>query len=188
MSQQTTPPSASTADGSFFESSRKGRKGKRRGLFGLISKSSAEPAAAPTARPTTQTAQAANPSAQQLNKAIPVADRRLTQGRQGKATPLHMGPREGEQRRSHAEHEGSRPAEKVLNKPVVKELIDGIDADLHQRLVKELGQPARKKKPVNATLAEKMHKAGWSYKQIAKYFGVSPCTVRRRLREAKLLK
>jgi len=93
--------------------------------------------------------------------------------------------------------EQGRPPKTALRSPPApsgppsappREQIDGIDAELHQKLVKELGLPARNRKPVNTTFAEKMHKAGWSYKQIAKHYSVSPCTIRRRLKEAKTLK
>jgi hypothetical protein len=188
MSQQTAPPPASTADGSFFESSRKHKKGKKRGLLGLISRSPAEPSVAPIAKTATQTAPSQMPRAQQPSKTVATAAHGLTHDRQGDAKPLHAGHGESEQRRSLPEHMSNRPAQNVPNKPALKELIDGLDAELHQNLVKELGQPARKKKHVNTMLAEKMHRAGWSYKQIAKHFKVSPCTVRRRLKEARTLK
>lgn len=70
-------------------------------------------------------------------------------------------------------------------KPHTGALIDGIDANLYNDLVKELGQPARRRKKINTALAEKMQKAGWSYAQIAKHFQVSACTIRRRLNDSK---
>ena len=93
--------------------------------------------------------------------------------------------------------EPGRPPKTALRSPPApsgppsappRELIDGIDAEIHHKLVKELGWPARKKKHVNTALAEKMHRAGFGYKQIAKYFDVFPCTIRRRLKEAKMHK
>jgi len=64
-------------------------------------------------------------------------------------------------------------------------LIDGIDSNVYNDLVKEIGQPVRRRKKVNTALAEKMQRAGWSYAQIAKHFRVSACTIRRRLHETK---
>jgi DNA-directed RNA polymerase specialized sigma24 family protein len=93
-----------------------------------------------------------------------------------------------EQRRSDAAPTGNNHPEKRAEKPTPKEQVDGIDAELYRKLVSEIGTPARRKKKINTTLAEKMRKGGWSYRQIAKHFKVSPCTVRRRLKEARLLK
>jgi hypothetical protein len=64
--------------------------------------------------------------------------------------------------------------------------IDGIDASLHSKIVKRIGNPRCRKRRINTRLAYKMHEAGWSYPQIGAYFKVSGCTVRRRLREAGL--
>ena len=75
---------------------------------------------------------------------------------------------------------------KGSDKPQEKEKIQGIDADVYQKIVGEIGRPVLRKRKINTDLALKMHKAGWSYKQIGKYFKVSGCTVRRRLREAGL--
>jgi hypothetical protein len=67
-----------------------------------------------------------------------------------------------------------------------KEKIHGIDADVYRKIVEEIGSPIPRERTINTNLADKMHDAGWSYKQIGKYFKVSGCTVRRRLREAGL--
>jgi DNA invertase Pin-like site-specific DNA recombinase len=93
-----------------------------------------------------------------------------------------------EQHRPDAAPPGNNPAEKRPEKLTPKEQIDGIEAELYHKLVNEIGAPARLKKKINTTLADRMRKAGWSYRQIAEHFKVSPCTVRRRLREKGLLK
>jgi DNA invertase Pin-like site-specific DNA recombinase len=62
--------------------------------------------------------------------------------------------------------------------------INGIDEKLHEKIVAMVGPPIRGKLPINVQLAAKMHRAGFSYKQIGLYFGMSGCTVKRRLREA----
>jgi hypothetical protein len=79
-----------------------------------------------------------------------------------------------------------KPDNKGPPKPQEKEKIQGIDADVYQKIVEVIGKPIPRKRKINTDLALKMHKAGWSYKQIGKYFKVSGCTVRRRLREAGL--
>lgn len=71
-------------------------------------------------------------------------------------------------------------------KPIEKEKIQGIDADVYRKIVEEIGRPIPRERKINTALADKMHDAGWSYKQIGKYFKVSACTVRRRLREVGL--
>jgi len=64
-------------------------------------------------------------------------------------------------------------------------MIDGIDVNLYKDLVKEIGQPARRKRKIDTVLVEKMQRAGWTYAQIAKHFQVSACTIRRRLNDSK---
>jgi len=91
----------------------------------------------------------------------------------------------GEQQRSPPNTTRAPSAELRQTKPHEVALIDGIDSNVYNDLVKEIGQPARRRKKVNTTLAEKMQRAGWSYAQIAKHFRVSACTIRRRLHEAK---
>ena len=71
-------------------------------------------------------------------------------------------------------------------KIIEKEKIHGIDADVYQKIVEVIGKPIPRERKINTNLAAKMHDAGWSYKQIGKYFKVSGCTVRRRLREVGL--
>jgi len=183
MSQQTRPPSASTADGNLFLS----RK-KRRSLFGRIRGDSDGQSAVLSASSPAKVAPQQTTPAPPLTKALVSADRGGTQDRQRIAqTPPHKHLRD-EQRRSDPAQPGKNPAEKRPEKLTPKEQIDGIEAEMYHKLVNEIGAPARLKKKINTTLAEKMRKAGWSYRQIAKHFKVSPCTVRRRLREAKLLK
>jgi len=75
---------------------------------------------------------------------------------------------------------------KGSNKILEKEKICGIDVEVYRKIVEEIGRPVARKRKINTDLAYKMHDAGWSYKQIGKYFKVSGCTVRRRLREAGL--
>ncbi len=65
--------------------------------------------------------------------------------------------------------------------------IHGIDEKLHEKIVAMVGPPIRGKLPINVQLAAKMHRAGFSYKQIGLYFGMSGCTVKRRLKEAGLI-
>ena len=76
-------------------------------------------------------------------------------------------------------------AETRQAKPHTGAMIDGIDANVYNDLVKEIGQPARRKKKIDTVLAERMQRAGWSYAQIAKHFQVSACTIRRRLNDSK---
>jgi hypothetical protein len=186
MSQQTTPPSASTAGGNFFEPDDK-KKHIRRGILGLIAKGPSEPSAVPAAKPVTQAASPLTTSASNVSKVAPNNDNRPINGLQVKDKPGHIGSHGVEQGRSHHDNPNDLSAHNATNKPHTKEMINGIDAEQYHRLVKEIGTPARLKKPINSGLADKMRKAGWSYRQIAKHFGVSPCTVRRRLREKGLL-
>ena len=91
----------------------------------------------------------------------------------------------GEQQRPLPTTTRASSAELRHAKPHEGALIDGIDANIYNDLVKEIGQPARRRKKINIALAEKMQRAGWSYAQIAKHFRVSACTIRRRLHETK---
>jgi DNA invertase Pin-like site-specific DNA recombinase len=91
----------------------------------------------------------------------------------------------GEQQRPPPNTTRAPSAELRHAKPHEGALIDGIDANIYNDLIKEIGQPARRRKKVNTALAEKMQRAGWSYAQIAKHFRVSACTIRRRLHETK---
>ena len=183
MSQQTPQPSASTADGTFFRSSK-----KRKGFLSRIRKEPDGQSTASCANSPTNAAPRQTTPAPPLTRALVNADRGGITDRQGVAKAVPQKHHRDEQRRSDAAPTGSNPPEKRPEKPTPKEQIDGIDAELYHKLVSEIGTPARRKKKINTTLAEKMRKAGWSYRQVAKHFKVSPCTVRRRLREAKLLK
>jgi len=183
MSQQTPQPSASTTDGTFFRSNK-----KRKGLFSLVRRDPDGQSRASTANSPTKAAPQQTTPAPPLTKALVNADRGGIQERQGVAKAVPHKHHKDEQRRSVAAPTGNNPPEKRPEKPPPKEQVDGIDAELYHKLVNEIGTPARRKKRINTTLAEKMRKAGWSYRQMAKHFKVSPCTVRRRLREAKLLK
>jgi DNA invertase Pin-like site-specific DNA recombinase len=69
-----------------------------------------------------------------------------------------------------------------------EEEIEGIRVGLYKKLVKEVGHPIKRKVRTNVKFALKMFDAGWSFNQIGKHFKVSGCTVRRRLKEAGLLK
>lgn len=183
MSQQTQPPSAVDADGNFFRSSK-----KRKGLLNLIRRDPDRQSAVSSANSPTKAAPQQTTPAPPLTKALVNADRGVIQDRQGVSRAVPQKHQKDKQRRSDAAPTGSNPPEKRPERPPPKEQIDGIDAELYHKLVSEIGTPARRKKKINTTLAEKMRKAGWSYRQIAKHFSVSPCTVRRRLREAGLLK
>jgi transcriptional regulator of acetoin/glycerol metabolism len=183
MSQQTQPPSASTADGNFLRSSK-----KRKGIWSLIRREPDGQGAVSSANSPTKAAPQQTAPAPPLTRALVNADHRGIQGRQGVAKAVPQKHQRDEQRRSDAAPTGNSPPEKRPEKPPPKEQIDGIDAELYHKLVSEIGAPARRKKKINATLADKMRRAGWSYRQIAEHFGVSSCTVRRRLREAGLLK
>lgn len=65
--------------------------------------------------------------------------------------------------------------------------INGIDESLYNRVVAKVGYPQRGKVRINTALAMKLKRAGFSYKQIGIYMGVSGCTIKRRLREAGLV-
>lgn len=65
--------------------------------------------------------------------------------------------------------------------------INGIDESLYNRVVAKVGYPQRGKVHINTALALKLKRAGFSYKQIGLYMGVSGCTVKRRLKEAGLI-
>lgn len=65
--------------------------------------------------------------------------------------------------------------------------INGIDQSLYNKVVAKVGHPKRGKLQINTNLAMKLRIAGFSYKQVGKYMGVSGCTVKRRLREAGLI-
>ena len=79
-----------------------------------------------------------------------------------------------------------KTAQRLRNKRAEPKKIDGIDAALHSKIVKRVGHPRNRKRRINTRLAYRMHEAGWSYNQVGKYFKVSGCTIRRRLREAGL--
>ena len=124
-------------------------------------------AAAPIGAPTAQTTSTAPSAGQNVAKQpTPKSDFRDQQ----RANPASM-------REISAENGHSEPRE--------KEMVGGIDADVYSKLVKELGRPAPRRKRINVQLAEKMHRLGWTHKQIARHFNCSPCTIRRRLEEAK---
>jgi len=183
MSKQTQPPSASTADGNFLRPSK-----KRKGFLSWIRRDPDRESAVSSANSPTSAAPQLTAPAPPLTRALVNADRGVIQDRQGVAKAVPQKHQRDEQRRSDAAPTGNSPPEKRPEKPTPKEQIDGIDAELYHKLVSEIGTPARRKKRIDMTLAEKMRKARWSYRQIAKHFKVSPCTVRRRLREAGLLK
>jgi len=90
-----------------------------------------------------------------------------------------------DQQRANSSNVCGVSADKGHNELRAKEMVGGIDAEMYAKLVKELGKPARRRKRIDVPLAEKMHRLGWTHKQIAKHFGCSPCTIRRRLEEAK---
>lgn len=180
MSQQTQPPAASTADGNLFLTSR-----RKKGFLSRIRREPDGQSTVSSANSPTKAAQQPTACAPPLTRTMVNADRGGTQDRQGVAKGVPSKHPRHEQRRSDVATAGHNPAEKRPEKPPMKEQIDGIDAELYHRLVKEIGTPARRKKQINSALAEKMRRAGWSYRQVAQHFGVSPCTVRRRLKEAK---
>ena len=74
----------------------------------------------------------------------------------------------------------------VGSPPQKTKTINGIDEKLHSKIIGIVGYPIRGKVHINTDLAKKMHDGGFSYKQIGVYFGVSGCTVKRRLKEAGL--
>jgi len=75
----------------------------------------------------------------------------------------------------------------AINSPPQKiKTINGIDEKLHSKIIGIVGYPIRGKVHINTDLAKRMHDGGFSYKQIGLYFGVSGCTVKRRLKEAGL--
>lgn len=183
MSQQTPPPSASTAAGIFTRPSK-----RRKRFLDLIRRDPNGQSAVSSASSPTKAATQQTTPAPPLTKALVNANRGGIQDRQGVAKVVPLKHQRDEQRRSDAAPTGNNPAEKRPEKPTPREQIDGIEAEMYHKLVNEIGAPARLKKKINTTLADRMRKAGWSYRQIAEHFKVSPCTVRRRLREAKLLK
>lgn len=65
--------------------------------------------------------------------------------------------------------------------------INGIDQSFYSKVVAKVGHPKRGKICINTSIAMKLKAAGFSYKQIGEYMGVSGCTVKRRLREAGLI-
>ncbi len=81
-----------------------------------------------------------------------------------------------------------KPAQKPPAVPAQNiRMINGIEEKLHDRIVAKVGPPIRGKIPIKVNLAIKMHKAGFSWKQVGAYFGASGCTVKRRLKEAGLI-
>ncbi|QLH74560.1 MAG: hypothetical protein HPY73_03245 [Methanomassiliicoccales archaeon] len=62
-----------------------------------------------------------------------------------------------------------------------------IDEKTYQKLVKEVGNPTKSKIRIDVGLAVAMFNMGWSYRQIGKHFGVSGMTVKRRLKESRLV-
>jgi len=107
-------------------------------------------------------------------------ERKASQSAQNGTKPASV-ERRGDTSGAGNAPKGETSAEQRPERPQSKQFIDGIDAEVYRKLVNEVGAPARRRKNVDADLAEKMHRAGWSYAQIAKHFKVSPCTVRRRL-------
>ncbi len=73
------------------------------------------------------------------------------------------------------------------DQPKATRSINGIDEALYNRVVARVGHPKRGKIRINTALAAKLRTAGFSYKQVGEYMGVSGCTVKRRLREAGLI-
>lgn len=65
--------------------------------------------------------------------------------------------------------------------------INGIDAALYNKVVAKVGYPQRGKVHINTNLAIRLKAAGFSYKQIGEYMGVSGCTIKRRLKEVGLI-
>ena len=111
-------------------------------------------------------------------------ERKASQSPQN-CTQSAIGERISDQRGAVSAPRSESSAERRPDKPQTKQIIDGIDAEMYHKLVNEVGAPARRRKKVDVDLADKMHRAGWSYAQIAKHFKVSPCTVRRRLEKAR---
>lgn len=81
----------------------------------------------------------------------------------------------------------AKDVQKTPVAPMQTRTINGIDEKLHERIVAKVGPPIRGKIPIKLNLALKMHKAGFSWKQVGAYFGASGCTVKRRLREGGLI-
>jgi len=104
---------------------------------------------------------------------------------QSDARPLTQRSDVRDQQRSNLANRCEVAAERGHNEPRGREMVGGIDAEVYAKLVRELGEPARRRKRIDVPLAEKMFRLGWTYEQISKHFGCSPCTVRRRLEEAK---
>jgi len=117
-----------------------------------------------------------NAPASRIEQAVPL-------GRAGNGKPMIPRSTGGEQKRPPSNTTRAPSAEMRPAKPQTVAMIEGIYANLYSDLVKEIGQPARRKKKIDIVLAGKMHGAGWSYAQIAKHFKVSVCTIRRRLNE-----
>ena len=135
----------------------------------------------------TSSANAAQPQTAHANTASiahAIAQQNAPQSPQSCARPA-AGEQRSEQRRSDNAPRSEVSAERRQDKPQPKRFIDGIDAELYQKLLNELGLPARRTKRVDVDLARRMHMAGWSYGQIAKHFKVSSCTVRRRLEKER---
>ncbi len=183
MSQQTPQTAAVNAAGIFPRPSK-----KRKGLLSRIRREPDGQSTASTASSPTKLAPQQTTPAPPLTKALVSADHGGIQDRQRVAEAVPQRHHKDEHHRPDAAPTGNNPDEKRSEKPTSKEQVDGIDTELYHKLVNEVGAPARLKKRINTTLADRMRKAGWSYRQIGKHFKVSPCTVRRRLREAKLLK
>ena len=112
------------------------------------------------------------------------AEQKAPQSPQNCAKPALL-DRTGDPRGAGNAPRSETSADRRQDRSQTKQTIDGIDAEMYHKLVNEVGAPARRKKKVDVDLADKMHRAGWSYAQIAKHFKVSPCTVRRRLERAR---
>ena len=106
-------------------------------------------------------------------------------GRAGNGKPMISESAGGEQQRPPSNTTRPPSADLRHAKHHTGAMIDGIDVNLYKDLVKEIGQPARRKRKIDTVLVEKMQRAGWTYAQIAKHFQVSACTIRRRLNDSK---
>lgn len=139
---------------------------------------------APTGATTTGAAQPQTMHVHPANTTSANAERKTPQSPHNCAERA-SGERTGDPRGANSAPRSESSAERRSDKSQTKQTIDGIDAEMYHKLVNEVGAPARRKKKVDVDLADKMHKAGWSYAQIAKHFKVSPCTVRRRLERVR---
>jgi hypothetical protein len=71
--------------------------------------------------------------------------------------------------------------------PIVQSrAINGIDEKTYERILAKVGRPVRSRRLIDVHLAYKMKKSGFSLEQIGKYFDVSGCTIKRRLKSAGL--